>query len=225
MNLVLKNLSISMFPTSTLYEEEVDLLVSVANRFVEKYPESSRKDLKGTFRLVGRHRSDIPSEIITFDFPGGTDLGDQQYDGRKLVGFAIEQAIESRDLAIPCPEPNKSRCAETLTIQTKYGSFILGISMSPRDLGYSFLLQMAVALRQLGFSALSSDKTLNFSVDSLKVHSKDDRYEMMRLENEIWGNNFSTEEMKKWQRWHHNGHARLKHKELGFFFEELEKTS
>ena len=108
-----------------------------------------------------------------------------------------------------------------MTINTKYGAFIMAIVLSPKGLSNSFLLQMAVAIKELGFCALSSDKTLAFSVDSLHV-SRDDEYEMFRLENEIIGNSFSTPEMKAWFHWHRNGHARSKGTELGFFFEENE---
>ena len=221
MNLV-SNLQTHCFPDTTLREEEIDLLVSVINRFVEKYPESSRKILKGSFKLFGRHRGDIPKEIISFDFPGGTTIAGLEADSSVLVSHAIGLELEADTLTSKSRyKTHPSKVAETMTINTKYGSFIMAVVLGPKGLSNSFLLQMAVAIKELGFCALSSDKTLAFSVDSLHV-SRDDEYEMFRLENEIIGNSFSTPEMKDWLRWHRNGHARIKGAELGFFFEESE---
>ena len=66
MNLL--DLTTVSFPSSTLYEEEINVLVSVANRFIEKYPESSRQILKGSFKLIGKHRSGTATDIMSFDF-------------------------------------------------------------------------------------------------------------------------------------------------------------
>ena len=217
--LVLQNLKTQSFPNSTLYEQEVKLLVSVANRFTEKYPESARKELRGSFKLVGRHRGDKPKEIMSFDFPGGVNIGHNERASFELVDHLIGHAIDVRDLALYEPF---SRDTNTMSIKTKYGYFVMGVAMAPRDLAYSFLLQMAVALKQLGYAPSSSDRTLAFSIDSLHV-SREDRDEMFRLEMELIGNYFSTQEMKDWLHWHRM-HFRVKGTdELGFFFEEDER--
>lgn len=219
--LVLENLKTQAFPNSTLYEQEVKLLVEVANRFTEKYPESARKELRGSFKLVGRHRGDAPKEIMSFDFPGGVSIGHNERASFELVDHLIGHAIDIRDFAIY--EPIK-RDTNTLCIKTKYGCFIMAVAMVPRDLSYSFLLQMAVALKQLGYAPNSLDRSLAFSVDSLHV-SRENRDEMFRLEMELIGNYFSTETMKEWLKWHRL-HFRTKgDKELGFFFEEDEKSN
>lgn len=221
MNLVL-NVVTSCFPKTTLHEEEINLLLSVCNRFVEKYPESSRKELKGSFKLFGRAHNGIPRQILSFDFPGGTTVAGQEISSDELASHAIGRELDtdvvtSKDRR----QSHASKVAETLTIDTEYGSFIMATVLTPKGLGNSFLLQMAAAIKTLGFCAFSTDKTLAFSVESLHV-SRDDEYEMFRLENEIGGNSFSTPEMKQWLRWHRNGHARKKGAELGFFFEESE---
>ena len=115
------------------------------------------------------------------------------------------------------------RDTNILNLKTKYGHFVMAIAMAPRDLAYSLLLQMATALKQLGYAPSSSDRTLAFSVESLHI-SREDRNEMFRLETELIGNYFSTNEMKEWAKWHRL-HFRIKgDKGLGFFFEEDEKA-
>lgn len=217
--LVLENLKTQSFPNSALYEQEVKLLVAVANRFTEKYPASARKELRGSFKLVGRHKGDQPKEIMSFDFPGGVNIGHNERVSYELVDHLIGHAIDAGDLAI---HELARRDTNTLSIKTKYGYFVMAVAMAPRDLAYSFLLQMAVALKQLGYAPSSSDRTLAFSIDSLHV-SREDRDEMFRLEMELIGNYFSTEEMKNWLHWHKT-HFRVKgDNELGFFFEEDER--
>ena len=220
-HILLNHLETHSFPSSTLHDKEVDLLVSVANEFIKKYPESARRELRGSFKLVGRHRSGEIKKIISFDFPGGTNIGREDYNSSDIVNAAIENVIESEDFMPAHSEPSKNKDSDTLFIPTKYGAFVLGISMIPRDLGYTFMLHMAVALRELGRSE-SSDKRLMFSIDSLRIYSADDRYMMQSVEYAITGNHFSTEEMIEWQRWHRI-HSRTKGGELGFFFEEYEK--
>ena len=218
MEFVLNHLETACFPNSTLYEEEVNLLVSVANRFVEKYPSSARKELRGSFKLIGYHRTAGTDTIMSFDFPGGTDIGHSS--SHDIVDAILEQATETKDYALVSIGP-KNRSSDLMVIETKYGAFIMAIAMAPRDLGRPFLLQMATAIRELGYAPNSTDKTLIFSIDSLHV-SNDDRDEMSRLEAEILGNYFSTPEMKTWFKWHRL-HTRAKGDDLGFFFEEHEK--
>ena len=219
--LVLENLKTQSFPNSTLYEEELKLLISVANRFTEKYPESARKELRGSFKLVGCHKGDQPKEIMSFDFPGGVNIGHQERASFEVVDHLIGRALDMRDFVIH--EPVR-RDTNILNLKTKYGHFVMAIAMAPRDLAYSLLLQMATALKQLGYAPSSSDRTLAFSVESLHI-SREDRNEMFRLETELIGNYFSTNEMKEWAKWHRL-HFRIKgDKGLGFFFEEDEKAS
>jgi len=218
MTVLLNHKIVHHSPYSPLHELEADVLVSVAERFVEKYPESSRNILRGSFRLIGYPRVGDPQEIFSFDFPGGTDIGHPDCDSYELVNHAIDRAIADFNTVIPTTIDNtrQNNHSETLVLQAKYGRFILGIAMVPRDLGRSFLLQIATTIKQLGFSS-NSDRTLAFSIESLHV-SGDDRDELFRLESELWGNYFSSPEMQKWQHWHRL-HPREKG-ELGFFFEE-----
>lgn len=218
MNLL--NLTTVSFPSSTLYEEEINVLVSVANRFIEKYPESSRQILKGSFKLIGKHRSGTATDIMSFDFPGGTELG-YAYPSDILATAAAERAVETHESITFHDSKNKT--TDAIVIDTKYGCFALGICMIPRDLGYSFLLQMAISIGELGFS-YSTDRTLQFSIDSIHITNKDDRYEVEALGREFMGNHFSSEEIKVWRKWK-NSHARIKGENLGFFFEEYEKAS
>ncbi len=216
--LVLENLKTNVFPASALYEQEVNLLVAVANRFTEKYPSSARKELRGSFKLIGRHRGDKAKEILSFDFPGGINIGHNERASFEIVDHLIGQAD-------PAIYESKNATTNTLIIETKYGSFIMAVAMAPRDLSYSFLLQMACAIKQLGYSPIgSSDRTLAFSIDSLYA-SRNDRDEMFRLETELMGNYFSTDKMKEWLRWHRNHYRSKGSDELGFFFEEDEQKS
>ena len=214
--LVLENLKTQSFPNSALYEQEVKLLVSVANRFIEKYPTSARKELRGSFKLVGRHNGDRPKDIMSFDFPGGVNIGHQKLASFEMVDHLIGRGIDMHDFAaFGLSEDN------TLSIKTKYGYFVMAAAMAPRDLSWPLLLQMATAIKQLGYAPSSSDRTLAFSIDSLHV-SRENRSEMFRLEMELMGNYFSSTEMKEWLMWHRN-HFRAKGgEELGFFFEEDE---
>lgn len=216
--MLLNHTIVHHYPYSPLREPELDVLVSVAERFVEKYPQSSRSVLRGSFRLIGCPRTGEPQEIFSFDFPGGTNVGHPDRDSHELVNFAIDRAITDYNTVIPSTinSTRRNNHSETLVLQAKYGSFILGIAMVPRDLGRSFLYQIAATLKQFGFSN-NSDRTLAFSIDSLRV-SNDDRDELFRLENELMGNYFSSPEMQAWQRWHRL-HPREKG-ELGFFFED-----
>lgn len=220
---ILNHLVTNYFPSSTLYEEEVDLLVSVAERFVEKYPESARMELRGSFKLIGRHRgSGNTAKIMSFDFPGGTNVGHPDHNSCELANIAIEKAIDSEESLRIRSNP-RNQFTDSLVVQTKYGYFILGIAMVPRDLGHSFLLQMAVALKSLGYS-ISSDRRLMFSIDALHIDSPDDRRELWTLESAIKGDYFSAPAMQVWQHWHRS-HSRIKGQELGFFFEEYEKKT
>lgn len=217
MNTLLNHMSVHFCPFSTLYEEETDLLVSVANRFIEKYPESARGELRGSFRLIGLPKYGDAQNIMSFDFPGGTNTGHPDYSSADLVTFAIERAKSDLERTAPIADASyKSKYAETIRIQTKYGCFIMAISMIPRDLSRPFMLEIATAIQQLGY-AFNCDRTLQFSVESLHIPPTY-RDDINSLEYELLGNYFSSEEMQKWQRWHRS-HIREKG-DLGFFFEE-----
>lgn len=222
MNTLLNHMSFHFYPFSTLYEEETDLLVSVANRFIEKYPESARNELRGSFKLVGlpKYGDGDAQNIMSFDFPGGTNTGHPDYNSADLIAFAIDRAKSDLGKPTIMDTSFRSRYAETIRIQTKYGCFIMAISMIPRDLGRPFMLEIATAIGQLGYG-FNCDRTLQFSVESLRIPPIY-REEINSLEYELMGNYFSSEEMQKWQRWHRS-HIREKG-DLGFFFEETKKT-
>ena len=210
----LQKVSINPFPASTLHHEEIDLLLSVANRFVERYPVCARPALRGSFCLIGQKGSDFPDEIIAFDFPGGSYVTGMDINSRELVNAGIEHAL--RDDSSIVYVPHEKLAANTLTLNTKYGRFIMSVFLSPRNMMRQFLLEMACAIKEIGYSN-PGDKTLNFSYEGINV-SKEEALELSRLESAIWGDSFSAPEMITWHIWHHS-HERKKGG-FGLFFED-----
>ena len=208
------NVIVNPFPASALHQEEIDLLLSVANRFVERYPAVCRQELKGSFCLVGQKDGEYPEEILRFDFPGGAYASRTNTESATLVSASIENAIKENENTFY--DYHEKHAADTLTLKTKYGRFIMGVYLSPRDLMRDILLHMACALKEIGY-ANPGDKTLMFSFEGIHIH-KAERPELTRLESEIWGNAFSAPEMIAWKFWH-NSHERVKGK-FGLFFEK-----
>ena len=92
--------------------------------------------------------------------------------------------------------------------------------LSPRNMMRQFLLEMACAIKEIGYSN-PGDKTLNFSYEGINV-SKEEALELSRLESAIWGDSFSAPEMITWHIWHHS-HERKKGG-FGLFFEDPKES-
>ena len=211
----LQKVSINPYPASALHHEEIDSLLAVANRFVERCPICARPALKGSFCLIGQKNNDFPDEIIAFDFPGGSYVTGMDVNSRDLVASGIEHAL--RDDSNTVYVPHEKLAANTLTLNTKYGRFIMSVFLSPRNMMRQFLLEMACAIKEIGYSN-PGDKTLNFSYEGINT-SKEEALELSRLESAIWGDSFSAPEMITWRIWHHS-HERKKG-DFGLFFEDV----